>query len=129
MKKIFQLFFCNKFLIAQSLKNSVIFCRKETHKFLIKLLNFSICWVINKLSIVTATWHTFISQFYQQTDRIVMGGPASSSIAKTYMQIHEQTATSMALYPPKVWDRFDGVYSTFKRTHFKNILHHINNLH
>ena len=106
MKKIFQLFFCNKFLIAQSLKNSVIFCRKETHKFLIKLLNFSICWVINKLSIVTATWHTFISQFYQQTDGVAMGGLASSTTEEIYIQAYERTATTTALHPPKFWEQF-----------------------
>ena len=38
------------------------------------------------------------------------------------MQAHEQTAISMALYNPKVWEQFvDEVYSIFKRTHFENV--------
>ena len=34
------------------------------------------------------------------------------------MKAHEPTATSTALHPPKVWERFvDDVYSVLKRTH------------
>ena len=49
----------------------------------------------------TATWHTFNSQFYQQTDGVAMGGPASSTTAEIYMQAYEHTAitTSMHTYP------------------------------
>ena len=36
--------------------------------------------------VLTTTWYTFNSQFYQQTDSLVMGGPASSTIAEIYMQ-------------------------------------------
>ena len=47
-----------------------------------------------------------------------MGEPAYSTTAEIYMQVHEQTATSMALHSPKVWERFvDDVYSFLKRTH------------
>ena len=55
---------------------------------------------------LTTTWHTFNSQFYQQTDGIAMGGPASSPTAEIYMQVHEYTAISTALHPhsPKVWE-------------------------
>ena len=46
------------------------------------------------------------------------------------MQAYERTATTTALHPPKVWERFvDDVYSILKRTHLKNVFHHINNLH
>ena len=45
------------------------------------------------------------------------------------MKAHEPTATSTALHPPKVWERFvDDVYSILKRTHLENFFHH-NNLH
>ena len=76
--------------------------------------------------VLTTTWYTFNSQFYQQTDGVAMGGPASSTTAEIYMQAHERTAISTALHPPKVWERFaDDVYS-IKTTHF---FHLINNLH
>ena len=46
------------------------------------------------------------------------------------MQVHERTAISTALHPPKGWERFvENVYFIFKRTHLENFLHHINNLH
>ena len=41
-----------------------------------------------------------------------MGGPASSTTAEIYMQAYERTAITMALHPPKVWERsVDDVYS------------------
>ena len=59
-----------------------------------------------------------------------MGGPASSTTAEIYMQAYERTAITMALYPQKVWERLvDEIYSFIKRTHLKNVFHHINNLH
>ena len=80
--------------------------------------------------VLTTTWHTFNSQFYQQTDGVAMGGPASSTTAEIYMQAHESTAISTALHPPKVWERsVDDVYSIVKRTQLENFFHHINNLH
>ena len=80
--------------------------------------------------VLTTTWYTFNSQFYQQTDGVAMGGPASSTTAEIYIQAYERTAITTALDPPKVWERFiDGVYSILKRTHLENFSHHINNLH
>ena len=35
--------------------------------------------------VLTTTWYTFNSQFYQQTDGVAMGGPASSITAGIYM--------------------------------------------
>ena len=62
--------------------------------------------------VLTTTWYTFNSQFYQQTDGVAMGGPASSTTAEIYMQVYERTAITTALHPPKVWQRFvDDVYS------------------
>ena len=39
--------------------------------------------------VLTTTWYNFNSQFYQQTDGIEMGGPASSTTTEIYMQAHE----------------------------------------
>ena len=80
--------------------------------------------------VLTTTWYTFNSQFYQQTYGIAMGAPASSTTAEIYMQTHEHTAISTALHPPKVWEQFlDNVFSILKCTHFENFFQHINNLH
>ena len=56
--------------------------------------------------VLTTTWYTFNSQFYQQADDVAMGEPASSTTAEIYMQAHEITAISMALHPPIVWNDF-----------------------
>ena len=62
--------------------------------------------------VLTATWYTFNSKFYQQTDGVAMGGPSSSTAAEIYMQAHEHIATFTALHPPKIWGRFvDDVHS------------------
>ena len=59
-----------------------------------------------------------------------MEGPASSTTAEVYMQAYERAAITIALHPPKVWERFvDDVYSILKRKHLKNFFYHINNLH
>ena len=52
--------------------------------------------------LLTTTWNTFNSQFYQQTDGVTMGGSASSTTAEIHMQAHESTAISTALLSPKV---------------------------
>ena len=57
--------------------------------------------------VLTTTWYTFNSQFYQQTDGISIGGPASSTTAEICMQAYERTAITTALYSPKVWEQFD----------------------
>ena len=80
--------------------------------------------------VLTTTWYTFNSQFYQQTDGAAMGSPASSTTAEIYTQAYERTAITTALHPPKVWGRFvNEVYSILKRTHLKYFFHHINSLH
>ena len=53
--------------------------------------------------VLTTTWYTFNSQFYQQTDGVAIGGLASSTTAEIYMQVSERTAITTALHPPKVW--------------------------
>ena len=79
--------------------------------------------------VLTTTWYTFNSQFYQQTDGVTMGGPASSNTAEIYMQAHERNAITTALHPPKVWERYVGdVYSILQRTDLEKVFHHINNL-
>ena len=77
--------------------------------------------------VLTTTWYTFNSQFYQQTDGVALGGPVSSTTAEIYKQAHESTAISTALHPPKVWELFvDDAYSIVKRTHLENFFHRIN---
>ena len=56
--------------------------------------------------VLTTTSYTFNSQFYQQTDSVAKGGPASSITAEIHMQAHEQTTVSAALQPLNVWKRF-----------------------
>ena len=59
-----------------------------------------------------------------------MEGPASSTTADIYMQVHESTAISWALHSPEVWEQFvDDVYYILKRVHLENFFHDINNLH
>ena len=55
--------------------------------------------------VLTTSWYTFHSQFYQQTDGVAMGGPASSTTEQICMQAYEHTAITMALQPPKVWEQ------------------------
>ena len=65
--------------------------------------------------VLATTWYTFNSQFYQETDGVAMRGPALSTTAEIYTQVHERTAISTALHHPKVWERFvEGVYSILK---------------
>ena len=52
--------------------------------------------------VLTITWYTFNSRFFQQTDGVAMGSPVSSTTAEIHMQVHECTGISMALHPPKV---------------------------
>ena len=69
--------------------------------------------------VLTTTWYTFKSQFYQETDGVAMGGPASSTTTEIYMKAYKRTAIITALHPPKVWEQFvDNVYSILKCTHF-----------
>ena len=71
--------------------------------------------------VLTSTWYNFSSQFYQQSDDVAMGGPASSTTAEMYMQAYERIAITTALHLPKVWERLvDDVYSILKRTHLEN---------
>ena len=80
--------------------------------------------------VLTAIWYTFNSQFCQQTDGALMGRPASSTTVEIYIQAKEQTAISVSLHPPKVWERFvDGGYSILKCMHMEDVSHHINNFH
>ena len=65
--------------------------------------------------VLTTTWYTINSQFYQQTDGVTIGGPASSTKVEIYMYAYERTAISTALHSLKIWQRFvDDVYSIFK---------------
>ena len=39
--------------------------------------------------VLTTSWYTLNSQFYQQTDGVAMGAPESSTTEEFYMQFHE----------------------------------------
>ena len=80
--------------------------------------------------VLTKTWYTFNFQFYQQTDSVAIGGQASSTTAKIYMQGYEHTAITATLHSRKVWEQFaDDVYFILKCVHLENLFHHIYNLH
>ena len=49
--------------------------------------------------VLIATWYTFNSKFYQQTDGVAMGRPASSTTGIIHSQAHAQTAISATLHP------------------------------
>ena len=59
-----------------------------------------------------------------------MGGQASSTIAKIYVKVHEQTAISTALNPLKFWGSLVGnVSSILKCTYLEKFCHNIENPH
>ena len=46
------------------------------------------------------------------------------------MEVHEETAISMVVHPPNVWEQFvDGACFILKCEHSENIFDHIKNLH
>ena len=47
--------------------------------------------------VLTTIWYIFNSQFYQKTDGVAMGGPASST-TEIYMQAYERTSITTALH-------------------------------
>ena len=51
--------------------------------------------------VLTTTWYTFNSQFYQKIDGVAKGGPASSTTAEISMQAYERTTKTTALHPFK----------------------------
>ena len=103
-------------IIKDYVNNDNQFTKKMTipqHKFL-DLVNL----------VLTTTWYMLNSQFYQQTNCVAVGGPASSTAAEIYMQAHECTAIFTTPNPPKVWRKFvDDVYSVPKRTHSGKFSH------
>ena len=59
-----------------------------------------------------------------------MGGSASSTTGEIYMQAHEDTAISMALHHPKVWEQFvDDVYSILKVRTWKTFSNNLRQVH
>ena len=53
--------------------------------------------------VLTTTWYTFYSQFYQQTDGVEM---EVQHLQPQKMQADERIAIYTALHPPKVWEPF-----------------------
>ena len=54
--------------------------------------------------VLTTTWYTFNSQFYQQTDGVALGTPVYSTTTEIHKQIHEETAIFAVLNLPRVWE-------------------------
>ena len=70
--------------------------------------------------VLTTTWYTFNSQYYQKTGGVAKGGPASSIISERYMQTYERNVISTALHSKEVWEGFfDELSSVLKRTHLE----------
>ena len=66
------------------------------------ILQYKFIDLVNLL--LTTTWYSFNSQFYQQTDGVAMGGPASAITAEIFLQTRKQTAISTALHSLEVWE-------------------------
>ena len=58
--------------------------------------------------VLTTAWYTFNFQFYQQTDGLAMGGPASSTTAEIYMQVYERRLMSV-----RIWKTFSMISTIF----------------
>ena len=60
-------------------------------------------------------------QFTIKTDGVAMGGRASSTVTEIYMQAHKETAISMALHRPKIWEQIVyDFYSILECVHLEN---------
>ena len=74
--------------------------------------------------VLTTTWYSFNSQFYQQTHGVAMGGLASSTTSKIYMQAHEWISCNIYSNTPS-----KTLGTIWNRMHLKEFFHHTNNLH
>ena len=71
----------------------------------------------------------FRDSFYQLTDGVAMGSPASSHVANLFMEHLEEQAIHTAPSKPKIWKRFvDDIFAIVKR-HHKELLAHLNSQH
>ena len=60
----------------------------------------------------------FRDSFYQLTDGVAMGSPASSHVANLFMEHLEEQAINTAPSKPKIWKRFvDDIFAIVKRQH------------
>ena len=72
----------------------------------------------------------FRNSFYQLTDGVAMGSPASAPVANIFMEHFEQKAIATLHHRPKVWKRFvDDVLAVIKRRDRQTILNQLNNQH
>ena len=62
--------------------------------------------------VLTTTWYTFNSQFYQQTDGVAMGDPASSTTAEIYMQ-NDLLMTFILSLNVRIWKIFSIISTIF----------------
>ena len=54
--------------------------------------------------LLTSNWYLFNSQFYQQTDEVLMWMQTTSTVAIIYLKVYEETVVSMAHHPLKTWE-------------------------
>ena len=72
----------------------------------------------------------FRNQFYEMTNGLAMGSPASPIVANIFMAELEQTAIKTMVSMPKLWLRFvDDVLAIMKRQDVDTTLQHINEQH
>ena len=72
----------------------------------------------------------FRSSFYQLTDGVVMGSPASTPVASIFVEHFEQKAITALHRKPKIWKRFvDDVLTIIKHNDRQIVLNHLKNQH
>ena len=75
------------------------------------------------------TYFLFQDCFYEQTKGAAMGSPVSPLVVNIYMETFENRATSTALHPPGIWNRYG--HDTFviqHQSHKEEFLRHINSV-
>ena len=87
--------------------------------------------VLDLLKFLTHTAFLFFNgTYYQQTERVAMGGPPSSIVAEIYMQATETTALTTTNNLPKVWEQHvNDVFSILLKSDLHFFFQHINSLH
>ena len=108
--------------ILETITSDSTFCErtKLAPRTLIALLN--LC--------LTATNFKFLNEYYELTNGLAIGAPASPIIATIFMGKLEDRALATFDTPPRVWYRYvDDVFSIVKRALVDKLLQHLNSQH
>ena len=107
--------------ILETITSDSTFCErtKLAPRTLIALLN--LC--------LTATNFKFRNEYYELTNGLAMGAPASPIIATIFMGKLEDRALATFDTPPRVWYRYVDVFSIVKRALVDKLLQHLNSQH